>query len=199
MLASTLPERNSSSIADAPSYLLDTSGMKSISELKAHRRARIALLMEAVGQTQMAARTELAPAYLYAMSTAKGKSARGVNDENARLIEQKLQLPVGWIDGDDEVPAEVAAFEEPAISPGLARSRAANDTDALRYALGAICAVLAVNRPDEGSAIAATLKRAPKKFLAKEGAIVALIEALETGARQAKGRVRARPAEDAGS
>jgi hypothetical protein len=194
MLASISPLVNSTLRADATaSALLERCAMKSLEEFKAHRRARVALLMEAVGQSRLAALTGISPAYLYAISTAKGKAARPVNDETVEVIQEALkELPPRWIDGEAPLPdLKLDELKKGTLPPGWAESRDANNMEAVRIALGAIVATLATRRPDEGDEIARLLRQAPQKFLEREGLVFALVEAAETAARKARARPRA--------
>jgi hypothetical protein len=202
MLASISGKSNSILQADVASRLLENDQMTSINQQQAHRRARVALLLEAVGQTDMSKSTGIASAFLFQMGKATGTSARNVSDANARKIERGLRLDPGWIDSDSPLPDMSRGddlLDQAGPTKGFLQSRADNDMDAMRYALGAICAVIATKRPAEGDAIARALRRAPQKFLAKEGSVHELIQALEAASRQAKARKRAPASADAGS
>lgn len=89
-------------VAD-PSSLLDhgpmNTGSHEIEEMKAARRRRLALLVDEIGQAELARAAEMSPAYLFQMSKAEGKQARGVSDANARKLEVAARRPKGWLDG----------------------------------------------------------------------------------------------------
>lgn len=81
------------------------------------RRANLALLCEQRGQAQVSADTRIAPAMLYQMSTAKGKSARPVKDPKAKVIESRCGLAAGWLDVDRRAlsPAEQELAARPSV------------------------------------------------------------------------------------
>lgn len=89
---------NSGPLFAAPSALLDHYAMLSIDEQKDRRRARLAQLLEGLGQVSLAG---YSPAHLYQMSKGKGAAKRNVSDEAARKIERAANKPEGWLDQDD--------------------------------------------------------------------------------------------------
>ena len=93
--------------------------MTSPSSARDRRRSRFTLILDAVGQTKLAAITGIAPAYLYQISKATGKNARPVNDDTARQAEAAANLPRGWLDSDDPLPEnlELADASSPAEPP----------------------------------------------------------------------------------
>jgi phage repressor protein C with HTH and peptisase S24 domain len=111
-------------VAD-PSNLLDhlpmNTGPRDIDETKARRRRRLTLLVDEIGQAELARAAEISPAYLFQMSKAEGKQGRGVSDANARKLEAAAKRPLGWLDSDgdgsdaadmQEIPSHaVARFE----------------------------------------------------------------------------------------
>lgn len=97
-LALCYPACNSSLGADRNSSLLDHPGVGTIKELKERRRKNLARLRDEVGANKLAELTELPAAMLYQMALGKGKNARNVNDDHARLIEEKANKPRGWLD-----------------------------------------------------------------------------------------------------
>jgi len=96
--------------------LLQHHGVISLEELKAIRRANVARLLDEYGQTRLSELTGIAPALLYQLGRAKGKSQRNVSDRHARAIEQALGLSPGWMDIDHDRGLEV---REPAAPPPL--------------------------------------------------------------------------------
>lgn len=114
MLASSYGKSNSILQADAASGKLETSWMKalSIAEQRKLRRGRVRLLLDMLGQTELAERTGIAAAYLYQMGRAAGAQARGVSDDNARLIEERLGLPLGWLDANTDPPDSLSEAAE---------------------------------------------------------------------------------------
>lgn len=74
--------------------------MRSINKQKAIRRANVTLLLDQVGQKELAAKTGIEPAFLYQMGKGNGKQARNVSDAKVNQIESKLGLPTGWMDED---------------------------------------------------------------------------------------------------
>ena len=158
-----------------------------INETKAHRRVRVALLLDTpgLGQTELANRTGIQGPYLYQMSAkcvAPG-SIRNVSDANARKIERGVGLPAGWLDGDDPVP-------DPLPEPG--RPLPAPAVDAVTYALGAICTALAASQPAAGAAVAHALRTAPPK-LAGDPVLAALQRALDRAASSVAAKPKAAP------
>jgi hypothetical protein len=69
-----------------------------ISEIEQLRRTNLARLRKEFGPAKLAEETGLSVAHLYQMSEGKGKNARNVNDEHAKLIESKAGKPDGWLD-----------------------------------------------------------------------------------------------------
>lgn len=72
--------------------------MTSFAEKKEHRRSRLALLMDEIGQGKLSTLTGISEAELYQMSKGKGKSKRNVSDVRARIIEEKSGKGLGWLD-----------------------------------------------------------------------------------------------------
>lgn len=196
MLASIPSECNSKSRVDRfTSRLLESGPMTiGLEDFKRRRRERMALLVKAVGQTRLSALTGISAGYLYQISTATGTAARPVNDATVRKLEAQLKhLPRGWLDSDEPLP-DLHLDDAPALPNGWSEAREANNLEAVRLALGAICTVLAATRPTEGEQLAAMLRRAPKKYLDKEGLLTGLVEAAESAARQARARHASQPA-----
>lgn len=118
MLASGYGKINSALQADAASGKPETLGMEalSIAEQRKLRRGRVRLLLDMLGQTELAERTGIAAAYLYQMGRASGAQARGVSDDNARLIEGRLGLPYGWLDAKTDPPSSLSNTAESGAS-----------------------------------------------------------------------------------
>lgn len=64
---------------------------------KRWRRQRLALLMDELGQTNLAKLTGIDGAYLFQMAKGTGKSARNVSDDNVEVIESRTGRD-GWFD-----------------------------------------------------------------------------------------------------
>lgn len=71
---------------------------KTIYIIKARRRDRLARLLDEHGKVQLSKLVDISADYLWQMGKGTGKSARGVNDANARKIEEALGKPAGWMD-----------------------------------------------------------------------------------------------------
>ena len=74
--------------------------MLSLKDIKAIRRHNLCLLLDSYGQAALHEATGIAEAYLYQMGKGKGTKSRGINDNNARLIEAGAGLTSGWMDVD---------------------------------------------------------------------------------------------------
>lgn len=101
---------------------MDTANVspKTIYVIKARRRENLARLLDEYGKVQLSRLVDISADYLWQMGKGTGKSARGVNDTNARKIEEKLGKPIGWLDRSDDGranasprTADVATSETP--------------------------------------------------------------------------------------
>lgn len=92
--------------------MLHHHGVISLEEQKTIRRANVARLLDQYGQTRLSEMTGIAPALLYQLGRARGKSKRNVSDRHARAIEQALGLSPGWMDIDHGRSREA---QEPAV------------------------------------------------------------------------------------
>ncbi len=132
MLASSYARVNSIlRVAEVPGGS-DNARMPAFTNQRRHRRERLALLLDEVGQTQLAERSGISPAYLYQMGKGNGSNARNVSDLNARKIEEAAGVPRGWLDSDTKVPARVA---EPAPAGATVAARAASQKKGLDRAI----------------------------------------------------------------
>lgn len=116
--------------------------MRSINTQRAHRRIRLAQLYDSVGQTELAKRTDIAPAYLWQMCKGEGDKARNVSDLNARRIEAGAGLPRGWLDSEDPLP-DLA----PAPSARDGRARQEIEAEQIRAIVIAVCDWAAATSP----------------------------------------------------
>lgn len=73
-----------------------------IKAVKAFRRQRLAALLDRYSKVELSRLVDINPDYLWQMGKASGKSARGMNDDNARKIEAALKLPPGWMDAEQD-------------------------------------------------------------------------------------------------
>jgi DNA-binding transcriptional regulator YdaS (Cro superfamily) len=101
-----------------------------------------------------------------------GLEPHALSDRYAEISSQVVNGPRSR----SSTPAHGA--EDPRRSD-LVIARLENDIDSLRYALGALVAVMTVHRPAEGVAVAKTLRKSvPAKFV-KQGYIAELLDVLE--------------------
>lgn len=125
-------------------------------DLKKIRRHNVSLLMDSYGQAELSKLTGLAEGFLYQMSKGTGKNARGVNDENARLIEAGTTLEDGWLDVDRrelganviEVDVKAAKLRRAAAWPFKTierlRFERLDEADRLRVEAAMIKAIVAI-------------------------------------------------------
>lgn len=96
--------------------MLDAWGMATktgIQAIRAARRKKLAALLDKYGKVELSKLTDINPDYLWQMGKGEGKSARGVNDDNARKIERGTGHQPYWMDSDDDASTSpvVAASE----------------------------------------------------------------------------------------
>jgi hypothetical protein len=103
-IANCYPKVNSNARADKSSRLLHHPFVGRISEIEQLRRTNLARLREEIGPAELERKTGLSVAHLYQMSLGKDDNARNVNDQHARLIEQKAGKPEGWLDTPENQP-----------------------------------------------------------------------------------------------
>lgn len=118
-----LPRVNSTVPVSGDSKLLDACGMETKSDIraiKAARRKKLAALLDKHGKVELSRLTDINADYLWQMGKGEGKSARGVNDNNARKIESGTGNPPFWLDSDDDVPP-APAVSGPATAPEYVR------------------------------------------------------------------------------
>lgn len=108
---------NSSPQADRISILLQHCRVISIEQKRAIRRANVARLLDEYGQTELADRTGITPAFLYQLGRGKGRAKRNVSDDRARGIERTVGLAPGWMDVDHSAAEET---QSPQISVAAA-------------------------------------------------------------------------------
>lgn len=67
------------------------------------RRRRLQTLLSELGPAEVERKTGLAASYLRSMTKdrEKDKQGRGINDENAALIEERCGKPEGWLSGQE--------------------------------------------------------------------------------------------------
>lgn len=80
-----------------------------LASIKAFRRERLSALLDEHGKVGLSKLVDISADYLWQMGKGAGKSARGVNDENAAKIEAALGKPSGWMDGE---PPDSASKEQ---------------------------------------------------------------------------------------
>ena len=88
------------------------------------------------------------------------------------------------MDAGNVVPIRKANEHDDERRHDLVIARLENDIDSLRYALGAIVAVMAVHRPAEGAAVAKAIRKGvPAKFV-KQGYVSELLGVLDKAAKE---------------
>lgn len=102
--SSLLPVCNSTLRLPSNSALLEHREMpKALGSIRDARRVNLAALLDKHGKANLGRLTEIDATYLWQMGKGQGKSARNVNDDNARAIETALGLSPGYMDIDHNV------------------------------------------------------------------------------------------------
>lgn len=100
-----LTTSNSTLRLGTASYVPDDPNMstyKTLGAIREVRRDRLRILWNTIGSTELAKLTGIDKAFLYQMAMGKRANARGVNDENAELIETAVGKPRGWLSAQED-------------------------------------------------------------------------------------------------